>query len=61
MGLMKFSCMVATVDGSLTGIENYEAPDIVQASEIALSFAMENHGIVLRVESCDFGPFEYMR
>ena len=33
MGLMKFSCMVATVDGSLTGIENYEAPDIVQASE----------------------------
>lgn len=59
--MSSWCAMIVVVDTSLDGIENFEAADIVEASRIALDYAVNLGGRVLRVESSDFGAFEFMR
>lgn len=58
---MKFSAMIIIGDVEIQGLENFDAPDFIAAVRIALLHADVVGGRLVRVESCDFGAFEFMR
>lgn len=57
----KYSAIINVSDSAIEGLENFEAGDIVHAAEIAREYARSIGGVVVRVESCDFGAFEFIR
>lgn len=58
---MKFSAMFIVGEFEVQGLESYEALDFMDAVKIALLHADRIGGRLVRVESCDFGAFEFMR
>lgn len=58
---MKFSAMFVVDDVSCEGLDNFEASDFRDALEISLAHASRIGGRLVRLESQDFGPFEFMR
>lgn len=58
---MKFSAMFIVGEFEVQGLENFDASDFIAAVKIALLHADCIGGRLVRVESCDFGAFEFMR
>lgn len=59
---MKYSAMILVGGGgAVEGMENFEADSFVGAAAQAQEYASMVGGRVLRVESSDFGAFEFMR
>jgi len=59
--MKKFSALIIVSDVRLEGLENFEASTMLEAVEIALDYASKIGGELVRVESCDFGAFEFVR